>query len=158
MEKILKIIIKIAVIVVCICLAITVFDIFLKVVVPILVVVALVMILMSVNRNKDKSAATVVFSGSELNFAGETFSGGKFTAVFGGIDCNLKGAIVTDGAVLKATAIFGGVDIIVPEGVNVKVNSTSLFGGVSNMTSDFNDSANTLYINAVCVFGGVEIK
>ena len=133
------------------------FEIFIKFIVPVLLVVAIFMILMALNRNNDKNSATVVFSGSELNFAGETFCGGKYTAIFGGIDCNLKGAIIEDGTVLKATAIFGGVDIIVPEGINVKVNSTSIFGGVSNNTMNYTE-ANTLYVNAVCAFGGVDIK
>lgn len=157
MEKLLRIFIKVAIVAVCIYLAISVFDIFLKVVVPILAVLTLFMFLLSSKNKNDKKTVTAIFSGSELDFSGEPFFGGRFTAIFGGIDCNLKGALIEDGAVLKATAVFGGIDIIVPQGVNVKVSSTSLFGGVSQMQSNTTDYANTLYINATCIFGGVDI-
>ncbi len=158
MKKVLHIVLSIAVLAVCFVLAITVFKFFVKIIVPILLILAMFLILISLRRNNDNKTVTVVFSESELNFAGETFSGGKFTAIFGGVECNLKGAIIEDGAVLKATAIFGGVDIIVPEGINVKVNSTSVFGGISNKTSVNAENINTLYINATCLFGGVDIK
>ena len=47
----------------------------------------------------------------------------------------------------------------IPENVKVKVKSSSIFGGVSNKQK-FNEKAETytIYINATCLFGGVEIK
>ena len=54
---------------------------------------------------------------------------------------------------------FGGIDIYVPTNVNVKVNSNSIFGGVSQKNRRPNDpNAVTVYVNATCMFGGVEIK
>ena len=54
---------------------------------------------------------------------------------------------------------FGGIDIYVPYNVNVKVNSNSIFGGVSQKNRRSNDpNAVTVYVNATCMFGGVEIK
>ncbi len=158
MKKVFRIALSIAVLAICFVLAITVFKFFVKIIVPILLILAMFMILISLRRNNDNKTVTVVFSGSELDFSGENFTGGKFTAIFGGIDCNLKTAIIEDGAVVNVNAIFGGVDVIVPAGINVKVNSTSIFGGVSNKTSSFDGETNTLYINAVCIFGGVDIK
>ena len=52
---------------------------------------------------------------------------------------------------------FGGIDILVPENVNVKLNSSCIFGGVSNKASVY-ENAPTIYINGVCLFGGVDIK
>ena len=68
-------------------------------------------------------------------------------------------AIFQQDCAINATAVFGGIDIYVPDGVNVKINSTSIFGGVSheNHRADI-PGAVTLYINATCMFGGVEIK
>ena len=61
--------------------------------------------------------------------------------------------------VIQASAVFGGIDILVPAGVNVKVSSNSIFGGVSNKTVSSRDgNAVTLYIKADCMFGGVDIK
>lgn len=112
------------------------------------------------NKNKsgdNEYAAT--FSGQNLKFDDEEFKGADLNAVFGGIKCDLTKAIINSDQVINASAIFGGVDIYVPSNVKVKVKSTPIFGGVtdkSNQTTD--DGSHVIYINAVCVFGGVEIK
>ena len=61
---------------------------------------------------------------------------------------------------LELNDIFGGIDIIVPDDVNVKIKSTSIFGGASNKKQlmDDKEKKHTIYINASCVFGGVDIK
>ena len=103
---------------------------------------------------------TAVFSGANLDYTGEVFEGAQLDAVFGGVKCDLRGAVINGDCVINASAIFGGIDIYVPYGVNVKVNSTSFFGGVSGGKDCRNNPANpyTLYVNATCLFGGVEIK
>ena len=54
---------------------------------------------------------------------------------------------------------YGGIDILVPPTINIKVNSLSLFGGVSDKTHrNMNPDAPTLYINGTGIFGGVDIK
>ena len=99
------------------------------------------------------------FSGQNLNFDGEIFNGAELTAVFGGVKCDLRNAVIEKDCAVNATSIFGGIDILVPDYVNVKVNSNSIFGGVSekNHRTDI-PGAVTVYINATCMFGGVEIK
>ena len=79
-------------------------------------------------------------------------------AIFGGIDCHLEKAKINDDVLIKASAIFGGIDIFVPEGYNVKVESTSIFGGVDNKKMTFDEKNKTIYIKAVCIFGGVDVK
>ena len=59
---------------------------------------------------------------------------------------------------LYASSIFGGIDIIVPKDVNIKVTSTSIFGGVENKVKNNTTNKKTIYINATCLFGGVDIK
>lgn len=99
------------------------------------------------------------FSGQDLIFDGEQFSGAELTAVFGGVKCDLRHAIIEKDCAITATAIFGGIDIFVPDYVNVKVNSNSIFGGVSEKKHRPTvQGAVTVYINATCMFGGVEIK
>lgn len=104
-----------------------------------------------------KSCAT--FSGQDINFDGEFFEGTELTAVFGAIKCDLRNAVIEKDCAINATAIFGGIDIFVPDNVNVKINSNSIFGGVSGKNRRQNiQGAVTVYINATCMFGGVEIK
>ena len=80
-------------------------------------------------------------------------------AVFGGVTCDLRGATIKKDVVISASAVFGGIDIYVPDDVTVKVRSTPIFGGVSNKAkNDSSDHAKTIYIDATCIFGGVEIK
>ena len=102
---------------------------------------------------------TAVFSGEKMNFTGEVFQGAELNAVFGGVECNLRNAIIDQDCVIRASAIFGGVDIFVPGNVNVQVTSTSIFGGVSNKSCNGQiEGAPTLYIQGTCLFGGVDIK
>lgn len=101
---------------------------------------------------------SAVFSSADLDFTGEPFPGAELNAIFGGIKCDLRRAVIEEDTVINATAVFGGVDIYVPGNVNVKVSSTSIFGGVSNKQVNGNDNTVTVYINAACIFGGVDIK
>ena len=79
------------------------------------------------------------------------------SAIFGGVDCNLKKAVIEKDCCIQATAIFGGIDILVPANVNVVVSSVSIFGGFSNETSAQPDVP-TIYIKGFSMFGGVDIK
>ncbi|MBQ4569383.1 MAG: hypothetical protein IJA62_04955 [Ruminococcus sp.] len=97
------------------------------------------------------------FSGCKLNYDGEVFEGAELTAVFGGVDCNLKNAIIEKDCAIQVSAIFGGIDILVPDNVNVKVSSNCIFGGISNKTA-LHKEAPTIYVSGTCMFGGVEIK
>lgn len=113
------------------------------------------------NENKTKDGGyCATFSGQNLNFDGEKFSGTDLTAVFGGIKCDLRNAIIEDDVVINVSSIFGGTEIYIPEDVKVKVKSTSIFGGVDEKKKNKIESAeaHTIYINATCLFGGAEIK
>ena len=99
------------------------------------------------------------FSGQDMNFDGEVFNGAELSAVFGGVKCDLRGAIIEKDCAVSATAVFGGIDLFVPDNVNVKINSNSIFGGVSDKKhSRHIEGAVTVYVNATCMFGGVDIK
>ncbi len=113
------------------------------------------------NLDINKSSANTsnaVFSGNELNFDGKEFNGANLNAIFGGVECDLRGAVIEQDCAIKVSAIFGGVDIFVPTNVNVEVISNSLFGGVSNKTKHNKESDITVYINCTCLFGGADIK
>lgn len=104
-------------------------------------------------------SGTAVFSGEKMNFSGEMFQGAELNAVFGGVECDLRNAVIEEDCVIQASAVFGGIDIFVPGNINVQVSSNSIFGGVSNKTAKTNIvNAPTLYIKATCLFGGVDIK
>ena len=109
------------------------------------------------NRPKD-SGYCATFSGQNVKFDGEKFNGTELTAVFGGVKCDLTKAIIENDVVINATSVFGGIDILVPENVKVKIKSTSIFGGVDEKRKSDNTEGHTIYVNATCIFGGVDIK
>ena len=108
-------------------------------------------------EGKAPKAGSAFFSGCDMNYSGQVFEGAELTAVFGGVKCDLRDAIIENDCAIQVSAIFGGVDIFAPAGINVKVNSNCIFGGVSNKTAVY-QNAPTLYISGMCMFGGVEIK
>ncbi len=108
-------------------------------------------------EGKEPKVGCAIFSGCDLNYDGEVFEGAELTAVFGGVECDLRGAIIEKDCAIQVSAIFGGIDIFVPAGINVKVSSNSIFGGVSNKTA-VHQNVPTLYISGTCMFGGVDIK
>lgn len=102
----------------------------------------------------------VIFSGLETNNQSQEFKGGKLTAIFGGIDLNLRGANLNNNeAFIDATALFGGIDIIVPNNWRVEMTGTPIFGGWSNNTQPNPDpNAPVLKVRCTAIFGGIEVK
>lgn len=112
------------------------------------------------NQNKKGDTEySATFGGQDVKLDNEEFKGADLTAVFGGVKCDLTKSIITSDQVINANAIFGGIEIYVPSNVQIKVKSTPIFGGVTNKTTQkIDDNSHTIYINAVSIFGGVEIK
>ena len=111
------------------------------------------------NRTKDGEYCAT-FSEQNVNFDGEKLEGADLTAVFGSVKCDETKAIIENDVVINASSIFGGIEIHVPENAIVKIKSSSIFGGVSEKRKNIveNNEAHTIYINATCIFGGVDIK
>lgn len=111
------------------------------------------------NKNsKETKEYYATFASQKLNFSNERYTGCSLNAVCGGIECDLCDSEIKEDVVIECNAIFGGITIIVPENVNVKVNSMPIFGGVSNKSKNAKDNKYTVYVNATCMFGGVDIK
>ena len=53
----------------------------------------------------DLKSNFTIFSGSDLNYNGEFFDGAEYTAIFGGIDVDLRGAIIEKDCIINASAI-----------------------------------------------------
>lgn len=99
------------------------------------------------------------FSEQNINFDGEKFEGADLTAVFGGVKCDLRKAVIDSDVLINVSCTFGGIDIYVPSNVKIKIRTTSIFGGVENNANIEKDSnGHIIYINGTTLFGGVEIK
>lgn len=112
-----------------------------------------------INDSSARKGCYAAGSNQKFSIAGESFDGCDLTAAFGSIDCDLLFSQVPADAVINARVTFGAIRILMPQSVNVVVKSTSFFGGVSQKRS-FPAIANapTVYVNATCLFGGVELK
>ncbi len=110
------------------------------------------------NNSDNEYCAT--FSSQNVYFDDEEFKGANLTSVFGGVKCDLRKAIIKENQVINCSAIFGGIDIYVPENVKVKIKSNSIFGGISNKRKEVSKDKDekTIYINTTIMFGGIDIK
>ena len=149
------------------------FDMFWKILVPtIIIICGLTLIFRSIFGRKicddieelnkkisEDGTTTAVFSSQDIKLDDQEFKGTNLTAIFGGIDLDLRNAKIKDDVVINASSIFGGIEIIVSDDVNVILKSNSIFGGAQNSKKDNKkDKKHTVYVNATCVFGGLEIK
>ena len=109
-------------------------------------------------KNGNLDAHTAIFSGSDKSYKNETFSGANLVAVFGGVDIDLRDAIIEKDAVIRASAVFGGINIIVPKEIRIKSKSCFFFGGIADERKATDDkSKHTIYLDAVGGFGGVTV-
>ncbi len=148
------------------------FNIFWKLLIPILIAyVGLKMIFSSFGKGKKEriiscnikadgkeiNRSVAVFCGTDLDYSNTVFKGANLVACFGGIDCDLRNAIIESDCAIKVTVAFGGIEIMVPDNVNVVSNIPCVFGGTDVMKNNPN-AEHTIYIDGFCAFGGVDIK
>lgn len=103
-----------------------------------------------------------IFSGSRRVIDTPDFRGGEVVAIFGGVRLDLSRAAITiDKAVLDISAVFGGVEIRVPENWNVQTKGVGIFGGFDDKTihpkPDPNVKTPELEITGSAVFGGLSV-
>jgi predicted membrane protein len=91
----------------------------------------------------------------------QNFRGGELTAVMGGVQLDLTGATPADGhAVLDVFAVWGGIEIRVPEDWRVEIEATPIMGGIEStaLVPSGVEPAGTLVIRGLVMMGGVEVK
>jgi predicted membrane protein len=104
-----------------------------------------------------------VFGGTRRRIDSQDFQGGEVFAMFGGVEIDLRKAGTTREEVrVEVNAIFGGVEMRVPENWNVTVRGAGIFGGYEDKTMDSRLEPDAkrphLIIDGYAVFGGVTIQ
>lgn len=106
-----------------------------------------------------------MFGGVERRISVNNFTGGTATATFGGIELDFRSAdIEGEEAVLYIEAIFGGIEVTVPERWTVIYEGQSIFGGYSDETRpplpDLPGAPprKRLILRGRAVFGGISVK
>ncbi len=102
-----------------------------------------------------------VFGGGDRTINSQNFKGGKITHIFGGSKYDMSNARLAPGKNnLEIVWIFGGSKFIIPEGWDVKVEVTSIFGGFSDKrvrSMVVKETDRSIVISGTCIFGGGEI-
>ena len=144
------------------------FDLIFKMILPIVLILIGLSFIFKSNISNNKKVPKVkksknyahyaIFGGLDLDLTTDKFKGCSLNAIFGAIKCDLSNIKIKEDTIVNINSIFGGVDLLVPNDVDIKVNSTPIFGGVSDDRKiKIKNSKPTLYVNAVCVFGGIDI-
>lgn len=110
---------------------------------------------------QDRLTTNAIFGASETRVTSRNFQGGEISAVFGGLEIDLRSAEIQGNlAVLKAMSVFGGIELKVPPHWTILVKGTPILGGIEDKTNRFRDPnviGPTLVLDATVVFGGIEI-
>lgn len=110
---------------------------------------------------EDKLDDVAIFGGSDRVLKSQNFTGGEITNIFGGSKYDMREVILAEGTnYLEITMIFGGSKFIVPEGWDIRIEVTSIFGGFSDKRMRsivVPENDRRLVIRGVALFGGGEI-
>jgi len=99
------------------------------------------------------------FGADEYIFRGESFHGARLDAFFGGIRVDLRNAVISEDEEIDIHTFMGGVELLVPDSINVIVKSHSFIGGVGDgTTKSIGKDARCLHITASNFLGGVSVK
>ena len=110
-------------------------------------------------NNKESNNYIAVFGSQDLKFEDEKVENLDLKSLFGGIKLDLRDAKIEKDIVINTLSVFGGIDIYVPDDVKVKVSSIPFFGGVEVKRGKQSSKKEiTIYLNSVCIFGGVDVK
>ena len=108
----------------------------------VLIAVGLMMVFSigSANRKRAEESGTndnekiAIFYGEESRVKGD-YTGGSVTAIFGGVELDLRQAKIKDGAVIDVFTFCGGVNINMPDDVIVKNDVRGILGGLRDRKS-----------------------
>jgi hypothetical protein len=101
-----------------------------------------------------------VFGGAERKGRWRIRSRTQAYAIFGGVDLDLREAVFESPVVeISGFWCFGGMDIKVPAGVEVRDQTSGIFGGTDiRDLGDPQPGAPVIVLKGVSLFGGVSVK
>jgi predicted membrane protein len=104
-------------------------------------------------------SALAVLGGVHRGNNSRAFRGGDLTAVLGGCEIDLRQAAIDGEAVIDVFAMWGGIEIKVPEDWTVASSVVPILGGFEDQTRPQRGAANhRLIVRGFAIMGGVEVK
>ena len=86
------------------------------------------------------------------------FRGGDLTAIMGGCELDLRHASLEDDVVIDVFALWGGIEIRVPEEWTIDSQILPILGGVEEKTRRPPASGPRVTLRGFAIMSGVEIK
>lgn len=110
------------------------------------------------DSNSIVSAVAILGGVNRGNNSG-TFRGGDLTAIMGGCEVDLRQAKINGEAIVDVFAMWGGIEIKVPEDWTVVGRVTPLLGGFEDKTRPPQGaSEHRLVVRGFVLMGGIEVK
>lgn len=111
------------------------------------------------NDSNSVLSAVAVLSGVNRGNNSANFRGGDITAVMGGCEIDLRQAQINGEAVIDVFAMWGGIEVRVPESWTVISQVTPFMGGFDDKTRPPQGSgAHRLIVRGFIMMAGVEVK
>ena len=100
-----------------------------------------------------------VFSGARRSGPWRPADPTRALAVFGSCQVDLTGVDLATETHIVATAVFGGIEVLVPEGIGVDFGGVSVFGGRDDKTKGTpRPGAPIVRVDGYALFGGVTVR
>lgn len=137
---------------------------------PVLIILVGLLTLLGALRHRSPAAAAIkegdidvfaLFAGLERRVDSPAFRGGKATAIMGGIDLDLRGASLAEGAAaIDLSVIMGGITLRLPRGWRVEMDARPLLGGIEDKHAyePGLQGGGTIRVRATAIMGGIDIK
>jgi cell wall-active antibiotic response 4TMS protein YvqF len=120
-----------------------------------------VAVLIGLRRHHGTRTPIAMFGGASTKERSKHLRHADVSAIFGGATLDLREAHIDKDADIDAFALFGGVDVLVPEGWRVSVGGLPFMGGIDDKTSnderELPDDAPVLTVNGTALFGAVVV-
>ena len=111
------------------------------------------------DTESDEVALVAVFDGTNLRSEAKAFRGGSMLAWYGGVDADLREATLAPDACLSVTALFGGVQLVVPPEWRIESDVRAVAGGYDVSGKDPGDpDAPVLRLEGRAFCGGIAVS
>lgn len=113
----------------------------------------------SITAGDADGAYSVKFGEKTVKMDGQDFTSATLSVTFGEMIFDLRGATITDCAVIDANCSFGELVIHLPDTVRVEVTRSGAFSEINvSHDSPSDPNAPVVYVNASCSFGELMVK
>ena len=122
-----------------------------KLVVPVIFVLIGLKMIFKDTFNKKKPHQNI--------YDNQLYTGGNYDVIFNGLILDLSNAYLNVETNITISTLFGGVDLYLPDDVNIQIQSSNFLGGVDlHKRENKIENTKVIYLNARCIFGGINIK